>query len=109
MDKRETGAGKTIIVEHTLADPKNVLCDLLGFMASRCFVHYNRQLTVRGYLAAIIFFRKMFAGRESPMSHCMIAAVGNWTDQSHVISKEESTGWISAVVVTVITRPTGYS
>ena len=34
---------------HTLADPKEVLSDLLGFMAYRCFVHNNRQSTFRGY------------------------------------------------------------
>ena len=31
----------------TLADPKEVLSDLLGFMASRCFAHNNRQHTVK--------------------------------------------------------------
>ena len=68
---------------HTLADPKEVWSDLLGFMASRCFVHSNGQSTVRGYLAAINFFHTMFAGWELPMSHCMIAAVGKGIDRAH--------------------------
>ena len=55
---------------HTLADPKEVLSDLLGFLASRFFVHNNRQFTVRGFLAAINFFHKIFAGWEC---QCRIA------------------------------------
>ena len=42
-------------------DP-DALNDLLEFVASRCSVHNNQQSTVRGYLAAIDFFHKMFAG-----------------------------------------------
>ena len=68
---------------HTLADLKEVLSDLLRFMASRCFVHNHRRSTVRGYLAAINFFHKMFAGWELPMSHCMISAVGKGIDWAH--------------------------
>ena len=68
---------------HALADPKEVLSDLVGFMASRCFVHNNRQSTVGGYFAAINFFRKTFAGWELPMSHFMIAAVGKEIDRAH--------------------------
>ena len=74
---------------HTLADPKKVLSDLLGFMASRCFVHNNRQSTVRGYVAAINF-HEMFAGWELPMSHCMIAAVGKGIDRAHGMSKKKA-------------------
>ena len=37
---------------HTFADPKKVLSDLLGFMASRCFVHNNQRSTVRRYLSS---------------------------------------------------------
>ena len=32
---------------HALAGPKEVLSDVLVFIASRCFVHNNRQSTVR--------------------------------------------------------------
>ena len=75
---------------HTLADPKEVLSDLLGFMASRCFVHNNRQYTVRGYLAAINFFDKTFEGWELPMSHRKIAAVGKEIDRAHSMPKKKS-------------------
>ena len=75
---------------HTLADPKGVFPDLLVFMASRCFVHNNRQSTVRGYLAAINLFHQRFAGWELPMSHCMIAAVGKGIDQAHGMSKKKA-------------------
>ena len=56
---------------------------LTEFMASRCFVHKNRSWTVRGYLAGIKHFHKMFAGWELPTSHCMIVAVGKGIDRAH--------------------------
>ena len=56
---------------------------LTRFMASRCFVHKNQSGTVRGYLAAIKHFHKMFAGWELPTSHCMIVAVGKGIDRAH--------------------------
>ena len=68
---------------HTLADPDQVLGEVLEFMACRCFVHNNQQSTVRGYLAAIKYFHKMYAGWELPTSHCMIAAVGKGIDRAH--------------------------
>ena len=43
---------------HTLGDPNEALTELLEFMTSRCFVHNNRQSTVRRYLAAINFFTR---------------------------------------------------
>ena len=60
---------------NSLDDPDKALTELIEFTACRCFVHNNQQSTVRGYLAASNFSRKMFAGWELPMSHCMIAAV----------------------------------
>ena len=37
----------------------------------------------RGYLAAIKYFHKMFAGWELPTSHCMVVAVGKGIDRAH--------------------------
>ena len=51
-------------------------------MAYRCFVHNNQQSTVRGYLATIKYFYKMYAGWELSTSHCMIA-VGKGIDRAH--------------------------
>ena len=48
----------------------------MEFMASRCYVHNNQESTVRGYLAAIEFLHKMYAGWKLPTSHRMIVAVG---------------------------------
>ena len=39
-----------------------VLVEVLEFMACRSFVRNNQQSTVRGYLAAIKNFHKMYAG-----------------------------------------------
>jgi len=74
---------------QTVDDPDATLTELLEFMTSRCFVHNNQQSTVRGYLAAINFFHKMFAGRELPLSHCMIVAVGKGIDRAHGMSKKK--------------------
>ena len=68
---------------HTLTDPDQVVREVLEFMARRCFVHNNQQSTVRGYLAAIKYFHKMYAGWELPTSHCMITAVGKGIDRAH--------------------------
>ena len=75
---------------HALDDPDGVLNDLLEFKTFRCFVHNNHQSTVRGCLAAIIFFYKMFAGCELPTSHCMDLAVGRGIDRAHVMSKKKA-------------------
>ena len=75
---------------HALDDPDAALNDLLEFMASRCFVHNNQQSTVRGYLAAMIFFYKMFAGWELPTSHCMTFAVGRGIDRAHGMSNKKA-------------------
>lgn len=61
----------------------SAVTELTRFMASRCFVHKNQSGTVRGYLAAIKHFHKMFAGWELPTSHCMIVAVGKGIDRAH--------------------------
>ena len=37
-------------------------------MACWCFVLNNQQSTVRGYLAATIYFHNMYAGWELPTS-----------------------------------------
>lgn len=38
---------------------------------------------IRGYLTAIKYFHKMFAGWELPTSHCMVVAVGKGIDRAH--------------------------
>ena len=57
--------------------------EFMEFMASRCYVHNNQQSTVRGYLVAIKFFNKMYAGWGLPTSHCMTVAVGKGIDPAH--------------------------
>ena len=57
-----------------LLDKPKVLTLLLEFMACRLFSFNNQQSTVRGYLAAIKFFHKLYIGWELTTSHCMIAA-----------------------------------
>ena len=56
---------------------------LTEFMTARCFVYRNQSQTVRGYLAAIKYFHKMFAGWELPTTHCMVVAVGKGIDRAH--------------------------
>ena len=46
-------------------------------------MHNNQLSTVRGYLAAIKYFHKMYAGWELPTSYCMSAAVGKGLDRAH--------------------------
>ena len=50
-------------------------------MSYRCFVFKNQSQTVRGYLSAIKFFHKMYAGWELPTTHCMVLAVGKGIDR----------------------------
>ena len=59
-----------------LLDKSEGLTLLLEFMACRLFSFNNQQSTVRGYLAAIKFFHKLYLGWELTTSHCMIAAAG---------------------------------
>ena len=56
---------------------------LTNFMALRCFASKNQSQTIRGYLAAIKYCHKMFAGWELPTSHCMVLAVGKGIDRAH--------------------------
>ena len=56
---------------------------LLEFMAFRCFVHKNQSGTIRGYLAAIKFFHRMYAGWDLPTAHCMVVAVCKGIDRAH--------------------------
>ena len=58
-----------------------VLTLLLEFIACRLFSFDNPQSTVRGYLAAIKFFHKLFLGWELTTSHCMIAAAEKGIDR----------------------------
>ena len=74
---------------NTLADPKEVVSGLLGCIAPRSFVHKYRQSTVRGYLAAINFFHKIFAGWELPISHRIITAVGKGIGRAHGMYKKK--------------------
>ena len=55
--------------------------ELTTFMSYRCFVSKNQSQTVRGYLSAIKFFHKMYAGWELPTTHCMVIAVGKGIDR----------------------------
>lgn len=57
--------------------------EITEFMAFRCFVCKNQSQTIRGYLAAIKYFHKMFAGWELPTSHCMVIAVEKGIDRAH--------------------------
>ena len=79
-ETRAQGKGPQL---HALADPDQVLSEVLELMACRCFVYSNQQSIVRGYLAAMKYFHKMYAGWESSTSHCMIVAVGKGIDRAH--------------------------
>ena len=70
MEKRGRGPWLNLL------DKSEVLTLLLEFMAYRLFSFNNQQFTVRGYLAAIKFFHKLYLGWELTTSHCMIAAAG---------------------------------
>jgi len=52
-------------------------------MASRCLLYKNQSQTVRGYLAAIKYFHKLYAGWELPTSHFRVTAVGQAIDRLH--------------------------
>ena len=69
-----------------LLDKSEVLTLLLEFMACRLFSFNNQQSTVRGYLAAIKFFHKLYLGWELTTYHCMIAAAGKEIDGFRVMS-----------------------
>ena len=55
--------------------------ELTTFTSYRCFVFKNQSQTVRGYLSAIKFFHKMYAGWKLPTTHCMVLAVGKGIDR----------------------------
>ena len=59
---RQKGKGPWL----SLTDESEVLRLLLEFMACRLFSFNNQQSTVRGYLAAIKFFHKLYLGWEPP-------------------------------------------
>ena len=69
-----------------LLDKSGVLTLLLEFMACRLFSFNNQHSTVRGYLAAIKFFHKLYLGWELTTSHCMIAAAGKGIGRFREIS-----------------------
>ena len=69
-----------------LLDKSEVLTLLLEFMACRLFLFNNQQSTVRGYLAAIKFFHKLYLGWELTTSHCMIAVAGKEIDRLREMS-----------------------
>ena len=64
-------------------NPDDVINALTEFMAMRGFVHKNQQTTVRGYLAAIKYFHKVYVGWDLPTTHGMIQAVGKGIDRAH--------------------------
>ena len=57
--------------------------ELTVFMASRCMSYKNQSQTVKGYLAAIKYFHKLYAGWELPTSHFRVAAVTKAIDRLH--------------------------
>ena len=57
--------------------------ELTIFMASRCLSYKNQSQTVKGYLAAINYFHKLYAGWELPTSHFRVAAVAKAIDRLH--------------------------
>ena len=64
-----------------LLDSSEVLTLLLEFMTCQLFSFNNQPFTVRGYLAAIKFFHKLYLGWELTTSHCMIVAAGKGIDR----------------------------
>lgn len=62
---------------------ENAVRELTVFMASRCLAYKNQSSTIRGYLAAIKYFHKLYVGWELPTSHFRIAAVGKAIDRAH--------------------------
>ena len=71
----------------SLLDKSEVLTlFLLEFIAFRLFSFNNQQSTVRGYLAAIKFFHKLYLGWELTTSHCTIAAAGEGIDRFRGLS-----------------------
>ena len=64
-----------------LLDNSEVLTLLLEFMACRMFSFNNQQSTVRGYLAMVKLFHKLYLGWELATSHCMVAAAGKGIDR----------------------------
>ena len=93
LGRREGGAGQGAVVVAQPRQPDNpnqALYELMEFMACRCFVHNNQQTTVWGYLAAIKFFHKLYAGWELPTSHGMTVAVGKGIDRAHGMSQKKA-------------------
>ena len=75
--------------QHNPDSPNQALYELMEFMACRCFVHNNQRSTVRGYVAAIEFSHKLYAGWELPPSHGIIVAVGKGIDRAHGMSPKK--------------------
>lgn len=73
-----------------LTDASQVLKLLLEFMAWRLFSFNNQQTTVRGYLAAIKFYHKLYLGWELPTSHCTIVAAGRGIDRLRGMSGKKA-------------------
>lgn len=75
---------------HLIANESEVRNLVLEFMACRLFSHNNQQSTIRGYLAAIKFFHKMYVGWELTTSHCRITAAGRGIDRFQGVSGKEA-------------------
>ena len=73
-------------------------------MACRLFYFNNQQSTVRGYLAAIKFFHKLYLGWELTTSHYMIAAAGKGIDRYSGGCQEKRTSEVAADVVDLSSR-----
>ena len=57
--------------------------ELTKLSALRCFTFKNQSQAIRGYLAAIEYFHKMYRGWELPTSHGMVVAIGKGIDRAH--------------------------
>ena len=59
-------------------------------------MHNNQQPTVRGYLVAIKFFHKRYAGWDLPPLHCMIVAVRQGINRAHgALQKKAQVGQVA--------------
>lgn len=60
----------------------SAVTELNEFMTVGCFVYKNQSQTTRGYLSAIKYFHKIFAGWQLPTLHFMVIAAGKGIDET---------------------------
>lgn len=88
------------LYEHDRTD--SAVRELTVFMASRCLAYNNQSQTMKGYLAAIRYFHKMYAGWELPTSHFRVVAVGKAIDRLHARAETKPHVRLPLTVVTMI-------